>query len=394
MNKKKLWLWCLYDFANSFVQGNFLLYFSRWMVVEGGLSDLYFNLIFVFAAIFMLFVAPRLAAKTDKHGGLIRHLTSSTMGIVFFMSLAALFPLFGWNVYLGALCYLVGFLCYQLSFVFFNPLLNDIADEKHRGRASGYTQAANAIGMVFGLIAFAPFAKTNIGALLPSIMGFLLLAMPIMIFYKEPEKVGRPVEDSEKIDFKKFRKLFAVPGVAAALLSFFFFNDALVTMANNLSIYTKQIFDATEKMTIVMVVGIQVMSAVGAIIGGFIGDKVGLRKVLIISLIAWIILLPIFALANDFKAAVIAASALGLFFGAIWNTSRAYASTVIPKKDLAYGFSFFTIFERLSSIMGPLTWGLIVAITGSYRMALGALSIFVLCGLFSMFINRENKKIA
>src|SRR3989344_2723647 len=68
MNKKKLFYWSLYDFANSIIFINFLLYFSQWMVIEGGLSDFWYNAIFAITSVALFFSAPALASFTDKHG--------------------------------------------------------------------------------------------------------------------------------------------------------------------------------------------------------------------------------------------------------------------------------------------------------------------------------------
>ena len=119
MNRKKLFLWCLYDFANSIIWGNFLLYFTRWIVIDAGLSDLNFNLIFVACAIIMLFIAPRIAARVDRNGGLVRHLAVSTIGMTLFLAAAALFPIFSWPATIAAFMFLAGLTFYQMSFVFF-----------------------------------------------------------------------------------------------------------------------------------------------------------------------------------------------------------------------------------------------------------------------------------
>lgn len=66
MNKKNLFLRALYDFANSVVFINFLVYFSKRIVVDGGLSDLWYNAIFAITTVLLLFSAPMLAAYTDR----------------------------------------------------------------------------------------------------------------------------------------------------------------------------------------------------------------------------------------------------------------------------------------------------------------------------------------
>src|SRR4051812_36191553 len=69
MNKKQLLLWSLYDFANSIVFINFLLYFSQWLVIDGGRSDFWYNAIFAITTLILLVTGPSLAALTDKYGG-------------------------------------------------------------------------------------------------------------------------------------------------------------------------------------------------------------------------------------------------------------------------------------------------------------------------------------
>ena len=39
MDKRNLFVWSLYDFANSIIYVNVLLYFAQWMVIDAGLPD-------------------------------------------------------------------------------------------------------------------------------------------------------------------------------------------------------------------------------------------------------------------------------------------------------------------------------------------------------------------
>ena len=116
MNKKRLFLWCLYDFANSFVLINFLLYFGQWLVIDGGLSDFWYNAIFAITTIILLFSAPTLAAYTDKHGGRKFFLNIATFGTFISYSLVVLFAYADTpNIFLVALFFLLGQYFYQLS---------------------------------------------------------------------------------------------------------------------------------------------------------------------------------------------------------------------------------------------------------------------------------------
>jgi MFS-type transporter involved in bile tolerance (Atg22 family) len=60
-------------------------------------------------------------------------------------------------------------------------------------------------------------------------------------------------------------------------------------------------------------------------------------------------------------------------------------SILLSTEEMGYGFSFYTLLERCSSLVGPLAWGGIIAILGtdsrSYRVAIGSMTLFVLLGL-------------
>lgn len=137
MNKKNLFYWSLYDFANSFVLINFLLYFSQWLVIDGGLSDFWYNMIFVISSLLLLFSSPTLASMTDVYGGRKLLLKYSTLGTLVGYSSATVFAYSNQSIFLIALCFLIGQYFYQLSFSFHNPMIEDVADDAHKASASG-----------------------------------------------------------------------------------------------------------------------------------------------------------------------------------------------------------------------------------------------------------------
>ena len=108
-------------------------------------------------------------------------------------------------------------------------------------------------------------------------------------------------------------------------------------------------------------------------------------KTLKFILLGWIIALPLLALAPNFLAVSILTPFIGLLIGSVWTVTRAYLTIVLPKKDMGYGFSFYTIAERFATLVGPLTWGGIIWAMGTqtpaYRVAVGTMTIFVIVGL-------------
>ncbi len=78
---------------------------------------------------------------------------------------------------------------------------------------------------------------------------------------------------------------------------------------------------------------------------------------------------------------------MGFMFGATWTITRAVMSALSPRKTLNYGFSFYTLAERVATLVGPLSWGLITLFLVNlgavrYRISLVSMAVFVALGLY------------
>lgn len=391
MNKKNLFLWSLYDFANSFILVNFLLYFAQWIVIDGGLSDFWYNSIFAIATVLLFFSAPMLAAYTDKYGGRKYFLNISTIGtFICYGLVAVLASVGGVNIYIIALLFLLGQYFYQLCFVFYNPMLSEIADKNHIARASGIGQLANSLGQAGGLLATLAFADSRTTPLLIAVGAYIILALPMMMYFKERKQRERHISYSvlkeETTVFRKKLVMFFTLSVAAPVLTaFFFFNDAMVTVTNNYSIYMERVFGIADKNKSLLLLAIIASSAIGGILAGWIADKIGLLKTMKFILVGWVVALPVIALTSNLVVFTIVTIIVGLLIGSIFSTTRAYITTILSEEEMGYGFSFYTISERFATFVGPLAWGTIIGMMGigssSYRVAMFSMTIFVLVGL-------------
>ncbi len=88
-NKRNVSLWVLYDFANSIVSIVFFLYFAQWIVIDRGISDLYFNLTFTISAILLLFTVPFTGSLLGKSLRRITGLRYTTITTALFYGLCA-----------------------------------------------------------------------------------------------------------------------------------------------------------------------------------------------------------------------------------------------------------------------------------------------------------------
>ncbi len=403
MNNKKLFLWSLYDFANSVVFINFLLYFSQWMVIDGGLSDLWYNIIFAITSILLFLSAPTLAAFTDNHGGRKYFLNVATIGTFLGYVAATILAYGNQNIFLIAGFFLIGQYFYQLSFVFYNTLIEDVADIGHRARASGVGQFSSGLGQVFGLLIALPISSSRLEPLIPSLIIFIVLAFPMMKSFidSKPSQTSLSFSRIRKLNLEYFRKIssfFSASIAVPILVSFFFFNDALITLSNNYPIYMERVFGVSDVTKNLLLMAILLMSSVGGIVSGWVADKIGTLKTLKGILIGWVILIPLIALSRDLLSLSILSSIVGLLIGSVWTVTRAYLSEILDSNELGYGFSFYTLFERFATLLGPLSWGGIIAVMGigenSYRIAMFSMTIYVIIGLVLLQFWRRMRKVA
>ena len=391
MNRKNLWKWCLYDFANSFIFINFLLYFSTWMVVDGGLSDFWYNPIFAITSIMLFLSAPTLASFTDRYGGRKYLLNFATLGTFLGYGLATVFAYLGTQyIFLVAIFFLLGQYFYQLSFVFYNTLIEDVADMEHRARASGIGQFSNSLGQIVGLLIALPLSATRLQPLFPSLIIFILLSLPMMIYFIDSQpknnRLGiKVLREGEREYFRKMAVFFFVSVAVPILISLFFFNDAFITITDNYPIYMERVFGASDNIKNYLLMTLLVMSATGGIFSGWVADKIGALKTLKLTMLGWIIVIPLCAAAKGIFSLAILSGLAGVLLGSARTVSRAYLSEILKKDELGYGFSFYTISERFSTLFGPLAWGGIITILGpqslSYRIAMLSMTVFVLIAL-------------
>ena len=397
--KKNVFLWILYDFANSIISIVFFLYFAQWIVIDKGVSDLYFNLTFTVSAVLLLFTVPLTGTFLDKYFRRITGLRYATILTAIFYGICALLAVSNKEIY-ALIFFTLGLYFYLLSFTFYTPLINDISRPEKRGLVSGLGITANYLGQFIGLLIALPFSNGSLSffgstpraeTLLPSVLFFFVLSLPMLILFNEPKK------ESVKLVFKSGIKemitetklLFSLSSVGLFLLAYFLFNDAILTAANNFPIFLEQVWGVSDTTKTYILLGILITSAIGGTLSGFIADKFGHKRTLMFILAGYIFILPFLGLINNFTLFIISTTALGLWYGSTWAVSRSVMSYLAPQGKHNLAFAYFGLAERASSFIGPIVWGLIVSnliSLGSYRYRIATLAVtgFIIIGLFAL----------
>lgn len=399
MNKKKVFLWSLYDFANSIAMIVFFLYYSQWLVIDKGVSDFWFNMTFVGSSVLLLLTAPVAGSISDKIKVKMPGLKITTiLSSVFFLATGINASFFPSHYIVSMFLFTLATYFYLFCFVFYNALLTDVARPERHGIASGWGIFSNYAGQIIGLLITLPLATGAIvlwgepgraQTLIPAAILFLLLALPTILFFKEDatrEKVEVDIKQEYKNVLGSFKSLLSAPGLGVFFLAYFFFNDALITASNNFPIYLEKVMAASDSTKTYLLILIMITSAIGAVAGGWVTDRIGHKKSLIGVLSGWVIAYALMIVFSNFVLFSIFSGVMGLFFGATWAVTRALVTQLTPDHALNQSFTYYTLMERFATFVGPITWGLIVTIPfdtsgTSYRLAASFMCIFVIIGL-------------
>jgi len=381
----------------------FLLYFSQWLVIDLGVADFWYNSIFVVATLMLLLSAPLTSAVVDKSGAKVPYWIVTTLLQFLFLLLAGILasylPTTSLIIVLVVSCYALSNYLHQFALVFYNALLIDVSFRGTEGFISGLGQFARWLGTIVGVAVGIPFAHSAFRLLghsgrsqtfLPAIFASLLITAPSLLLKSPPVRAGGrlhiAVLDEVRSYSVTFRRLWSQPGVARYLVALFLFNDAMLTVQHNMPIYMQQVLHLPDKTKSLILGGMFVFAAVGALISGRVSDRIGHRRSLIGILVSWTVFLPLLSTIKAVPAFVLLMSALGLLLGATWTVTRAVMAYLAPTDQMNHAFSFYTLAERFATVVGPLAWGAIA--TGllplgaaRYRAALFCMGIFVLVGL-------------
>lgn len=393
--KKNLYLWILYDFANSFVLMAFLFYFSQWLVIDQGKPAWWYNIALIISSALFIITAPIASKKIDEGKSKINGLRFWSFLTFFgYLSLSLIVMLTNGYEVLSTCLYTFSTYAYLVCFLYYTPMLNDLSVESDRSLKSGIGQGANSIGQVAGILMTIPFVNgiTLFGdpgraqALLPATIIFGILALPMLIWYKEKKKECLDSTEIKMNFVELFKSVFSYKPLAFFLLAYFLFSDAMLTFSNNFPLYLETIHGTSDTMKSILTASILILASLGAIIFGKIADKKGGLKTLKHILIIWCFIFLAMILVTDFKVLVPIFLFAGLLFGPIWGISRSLVGELSPPNLIGSSYSYYVVAERFATFVGPAIWSIALIFwgegVGGYQAGLFFLMILVIVGLF------------
>ena len=402
-NKKEVISWSLYDFANqpfttvivTFVYGAF---FTSVISSDEKIGTLLWTQGIAVSAIIVALLSPFLGALADK-GGYRKFFLISFTWICSIFSILLYFPKAG-DVYWALSLFVVANIAFEMGSVFCNSYLPDLSDDTNSGKISGF---AWGLGFVGGLIALALslffFDLDSEGIRSINILvgvWFLVFSIPTFLFVKDrkSEKLQKyHIIDSVKSIKTTFKEVVKYKTILKFLIARLFFNDGLVTIFALGGIYAVDTLNFSFNEVMLLGIVLNISAGIGSFVFGYLEDKIGVKRVINISLLVLIgaTLIAYLAPETDFPKEMfwVAGVFIGLMVGPNQSCSRSLMSQLTPKEKQNEFFGFFALTGKATSFLGPLLFGFIT-LKYSQQIALWVVIVFFAIGLF--LFNRINFK--
>lgn len=395
--------WALYDWADSayvttIITVLFPIYFGR--VAAVGLSPeestTRFALGSSLAMGFVAVLSPVLGALSDR-AGILKKLLGFFLGLGVVSSAALAFVGRGQWV-LALVLFGLGNIGLAGSLVFYDTLLRHIArdDELDRASAGGYALGYLGGGVLlavhmlwvarpgwFGLPSVEAAFRLAFVSVAVWWLGF---ALPLFLRIPEPQPsslTGLAPELSLRAAFTQLRETFSeLRGYRHALLlvvAYLLYSDGIGTIIRMAALYGTEMGIGAGGI----VAAILVTQAVGVpatLLFGKLATRIGPKQTLMMTLAVYagVSFLGYFmrTLVHYFTLALL----VGLVQGGSQALSRSLFARMVPRHKATQFFGFFSVFEKMTAILGPMVFAATVRLTGSSRTAILSIVLFFVAG--------------
>jgi UMF1 family MFS transporter len=433
-DRREIFGWVVYDWANStFVTtvattllGPYLTTLAQRAVGENGtvlslgpLGSVTAKSLFPFcvsASVFLqVFLLPVLGAVAD-YSNLKKRLMAA-LCYAGALSTCLLFMVHDGRYLVGSLLFIVANLCFGGSVVLYNAFLPEICTEDQRDRVSsrgyalGYLSGGLLLALNLALVLGAP--RLHISADLAVRLSLLSAGLwwggfALFTFSRlkvraptRPRPEGRGYLSVAVSELRgTFRELGRLRHTLTYLVAYSFFNDGIQTVIAVASVFLSQeLFVARglavdQSFLIGLILVIQFVAFAGSLVFEKIAAAVGTKNAILLSLAGWsAAIVYAYGFLQTTTQAWGMSAVIALVLGGSQALSRSFFSRMIPPGREASFFGLYEISERGTSWIGPLIFGVVVAITNSYRQAILALIVLFVVGTVILVFNDTNRAI-
>ena len=395
MDKKRIYSWALYDWANSayatsVMAGLFPLFFSA--VAKGDLDPTsttnYLALSNSIASLVVALLAPILGAIAD-HGTLKKKLLIFFAFLGILMTISMGFIMQGYWI-VAFIVYIFATIGFSSANTFYDSLLPVVSNKNNIDYVSalGFSLGYLGGGILIVINAAMVWFHQDIGITIIEAYQYsfisvgiwwALFSIPIFLFVDEPasyekKSLNTAIKDGCNQFVSTIKNIKESKVVATFLVAYWLYIDGVdtvVRMAVNLG---EKLGFASEVMMIALV-AVQFVAFFATLLYVKISDRIGLKNGIYLGMIGYIFIIIIGSTITQIWQLYVGVILIGCFQGGIQTLSRSLYARIIPENKTAEFFGFFNMWGKFAAIIGPLLMAGVTTLSLRYIEATSATGI-------------------
>ncbi|MEY4961968.1 MAG: hypothetical protein RLZZ249_665 [Actinomycetota bacterium] len=403
-----LWDWAEQPFPTIFSTFIFPIYITSSAFGPEEDTSRALGLAATIAGIAVALVAPVFGRRSDEQGRRKLWLLINTLvlsGVMASLFFIAPTPEMLW---LGLIIFSFGGFVQEIAFINYYAMLKQVSTENNIGRVSGFAWGLGYVGgIILLLISLVGFVQTdtpwfgiptedalNVRAVfLFSAVWLLVFSIPL--FLTVPEVKAKENLEKENIIesyFKLWSQLKSLrkqaPETFKFLISSAIYRDGLSGVFAFGGALGSLAFGFELAEVIIFGIAANLMAGIGAAIGGFLDDKVGGKKTIMVSLLGLTVAgFGVFAFASAGPITYwIGGLALTLFVGPAQAASRSFVAKFTPEGREGEVFGLYMTTGRAVSFLSPLLWTTAISIALSAGIGNAQATVYGILGLMLVLV--------
>ena len=401
VKKREVFGWAMYDFANSgyttvVLTAVFNSYFVGVVAGKAEWATLAWTLALALSSLLVMLTMPAIGAFADLRAAKKRLLAMTTVACVATTAVLALTGRGDVALAVGAIVLSNWF--YSIGESLTAAFLPELARREALGKVSGwgwsfgYFGGMLSLGLSLGYVIWAQGRGQPATQFVPVTMlitagvyGVASLATFALLRERAVPQGGAARGFAASLarlhrTWREARRYRDFSWLLACAVAYQAGIAVVITLA---AVYAEQVLGFVQTQTMMLVFLVNIASAFGAFGFGYWQDRSGHKRALGVTLVGWIVMTVIAALATTQGVFWIAAVVAGLCMGSSQSAGRALAGLLAPPDRLGEFFGLWAFATRLAAILGPVTYGLVTwATAGNHRTAIVSTALYFVVGLF------------